>query len=243
MQKEQASADPRLVLCWRAAVSAFVLAALTGAAFRATIAWGLDSGSTLTNLRHAHSHLMFFGWVTPAILTLIAASLPRLTGRPLRRGLVRAIGAAVVLGMLSHPAFALFGYAPVAVGGARIPPSVIVAGLNMIAWYAFAIGYARMTWGVRRGVALFAWDLALSVLALSTLAAWTLPILRPLGLDPARWMPVLVHAFLDPFVEGWLPLALLGLLLAARPRPAGSERRLELIAIAVGAPLAFGLTA
>lgn len=225
-----------------------MLAALTGAVFRASMAWGLDTGATLTNLRHAHSHAMFFAWVTPALMTLVAALLPRLTGRPTSRAMVRAIASTIVLGVVSHPFFALFGYSSVTIGAARIPPAVIVAALNMLAWYAFALEYARATWGARRvdarqRGALVAWDLAVAMLLLSTVAAWALALVRPLGLEPARWQPVLVHAFLDPFAEGWLPLAVLGVLHAVRPQPAGSERILGLVAIAIGAPLAFGLAA
>src|SRR5699024_5149391 len=127
--------------------------------------WGLDTGATLTNLRHAHSHAMFFAWVTPALMTLTTALLPRLTGRPASRVMVRVIAATIVLGIVSHPFFALFGYASISIGMARIPPAVIVAALNMLAWYAFVLEYARATWGVRRAHvgprgALVSWDLA-----------------------------------------------------------------------------------
>lgn len=55
---------------WTAAVACFVLAAAAGTLFRfgplVGLPWGLEAG----NLRHAHSHLMFFSWVTPAIMAL-----------------------------------------------------------------------------------------------------------------------------------------------------------------------------
>ncbi len=228
--------QPRFLQLFWGAVAAFVLAALAGAAFRGTIAWGWDTGLSLTNLRHAHSHLMYFGWVTPAIMALIAVRLPALTGRATPRGFPYVIGATLALGLASFPLFARFGYESISIGAARMPPSVIVAGLNMIAWYAFATLYARATWGARRGAALFSIDLALAMLVLSSLPAWSLAGVRPIGLDPAQWTPILAHAFLDTFSEGFLVLAILGLLHAERPR---STRRIALIAIATAAPLGF----
>ena len=44
--------------------------------FQAARLWfgGLPGGLAYVNVRHAHSHLMFFGWVTPALMGLIAAT-------------------------------------------------------------------------------------------------------------------------------------------------------------------------
>jgi hypothetical protein len=229
----------RLAALWRAALAMFAIAAAAGAVFRGRLAWGWDLGIALANLRHAHSHLMFFGWVTPAAMILIAARLPALTGRASPRALAPIVGATIALGLASFPVFAAFGYTKVAILGAELPPSVIVAGLNMLAWYAFVLVYARASRGVRRGAALFAWDLALALLVVSSLSAWALALVRPLGLDAARIAPLLTRAFLDTFSEGWLPLAVIGALHAERPR--AHSRRLAMIALALSAPLAFGI--
>lgn len=226
---------------WRAAVIAFAAAALAGFAFRGVIAWGWDLGIGLTNLRHAHSHLMFFGWVTPAIFVLVAARLPELTGRARPRALGPIIGATLALGFASFPLFAAFGYTKVAILGAELPPSVIVAGLSMIAWYGLVIVYARATWGLRRTAPLLALDLAFALLIASSLSAWALALVRPLGLDAAHIAPLLTHAFLDTFAEGFLPLAVIGLLHAERS-PARA-RRPALFALALSAPLAFAIAA
>jgi hypothetical protein len=217
-------ADHRVLLLrsWRGCVALFVLAALTGALLRGSFAWAWDLGVATTNVRHAHSHLMLFGWVTPAIMTLIAARLPREIGRPVSGAMIRAI------------------YQVVTIGSARLPPAVIVSGAAIITWYAFVVAYVVATRGARRTTSLVAWDLALAVLVASSLAAWMLALLRPLGLDPLRWTPILTHAFLDPFVEGWLVVAVLGLAHSIAPRT-GRGHVLALLAIAASAPLAFGL--
>jgi hypothetical protein len=235
-------ADHRVLLLrsWRGCVALFVLAALTGALLRGSFAWAWDLGVATTNVRHAHSHLMLFGWVTPAIMTLIAARLPREIGRPVSGAMIRAIAATWLLGVLSYPAFGLFGYQVVTIGSARLPPAVIVSGAAIITWYAFVVAYVVATRGARRTTSLVAWDLALAVLVASSLAAWMLALLRPLGLDPLRWTPILTHAFLDPFVEGWLVVAVLGLAHSIAPRT-GRGHVLALLAIAASAPLAFGL--
>lgn len=227
-----------LIPYFHATLFALALAALTGLLFRGALAWGWDIGASLVNVRHAHSHLMFFGWVTPALFLLMAQSRARLAGRPVSRASRVTLGVAIALGMLTHPLFLRYGYQPVAIGSARLPLAAIACGLAVLAWYAFAIVWWRERRGVPRTAATTAWSLALAVLVVSTFAVWPLSVLRPLGLEPAAWTPILLHAFLDPFSEGWLVLALLGLAHAALGGPA---RRPALFVLAVTAPLAFGL--
>ena len=230
---------------FRASVVALAIAMLTGALFRGMVAWGWDLRVALPNVRHAHSHLMFFGWVSPAIMAMIAARVSSMTGRAPSAGMHHAIGASLVLGIASWPLFLVYGYTSAQIGSARVPPAVIVSGLAMIAWYGFALAYARATRGLsRRGRpgsgALVAWDLAIGMLCISTVAAWSLAMIRPLGLDPAYWTPILMHAFVDPFSEGWLVLGVLGIV-RAQGRTERSTGSLWLIAL--GAPLAFALAA
>lgn len=229
-------ASKPLVPLFHVSLFALALASLTGLFFRGAQAWGWDLGASLVNVRHAHSHLMFFGWVTPALLLLMAQSRAKLARRAISRSTLVTLGVALLLGLTTHPLFLRFGYEPVAIGGARLPLAAIACGLAVLAWYAFAFVWWRERRGVPRTGATIAWDLALVVLVISTLAVWPLSVLRPLGLDPSRWIPILLHAFLDPFSEGWLVLALLGLAHAELSAPARSP---ALIVLAVTAPLAF----
>jgi hypothetical protein len=56
---------------WLTALGIFILAASTGAFMRFAMILGFPFGLMFTNVRHAHSHLMYFGWVTPALMGLI----------------------------------------------------------------------------------------------------------------------------------------------------------------------------
>lgn len=58
---------------WFSALGVFVLAGLTGAFMRFGLIYGFPWGLQYANIRHAHSHTMYFGWVTPALMALIAA--------------------------------------------------------------------------------------------------------------------------------------------------------------------------
>lgn len=226
---------------FEASLFTLALAALTGVLYRGAIAWGWDAGTSLVNVRHAHSHLMFFGWIAPALFCVMVGGMARLRGRPVSLASRAVIGLALVLGMVTHPLFYCFGYGSVVVGGARLPLAAVVSGLAVLGWYGFAIVWMRERRGSSRSPARMAWDLALAVLVLSTLAVWPLSALRPLGFSSERWAPVLAHAFLNTFSEGWLVLALLGVAHAEGAAPAGLARRSALIVLAVSAPLAFPL--
>ncbi|MEZ4710446.1 MAG: hypothetical protein R3A44_24805 [Caldilineaceae bacterium] len=60
------------------------LAAGTGVLLRFGLVMGMPAwASNYGAIRHAHSHLMYFGWVTLGLMALIWRGLPGLTGRPL----------------------------------------------------------------------------------------------------------------------------------------------------------------
>lgn len=200
---------------WICALGCFVLAGLTGALFRFSAGYGVVVGLDLGNIRHAHSHLMYLGWATPALFALIARQLPGFAG-PARK----VIGATLAAALLAYPLFLAFGYQPVAFGGARVPLAAVAAGLNMLVWYVFAGLYVQARRGLSPTRARLLWDMALTFLLLATLGAWGLTLLKPLGLDGPAWSTALIHVFLDLFSEGWFVLAVLGLAYAAL-RPAG----------------------
>lgn len=233
------TSDRALLPFWWAALLCFSIAALTGVLFRATTLWPGLHELSLTNVRHAHSHLMFFGWVTPAFMLLVAARTAAMRGERVSRATGHVIGATLTLGVVSHPLFLRFGYSAATIGSARLPLSVMIAGLNMIAWYAFVRQHARETRGMTRTPALFAWDLALAMLVFSSAGAWGLALVRPLGLDVERATAIGMHLFLDPFSEGWLVLAALGL--AHHDAGVARGRRSTMVAIAVTSALGFGL--
>ena len=206
---------------WLAALGCFVLAGSTGILLRFGMLLGFPFGWQYANVRHAHTHLMFLGWATPALMGLMVAWLPELSGRPFSPKRTRqfkiTLFAIFVLSLLAYVAFFLYGYAPVAFGDARLPLASNIAGLNMVAWYVFAWFYRQETKGVGRIRPLRLWDAALVFLVLATIGAWGIGLTGILGFQDPAISASLTHIFLDLFAEGWFVLAVLGLIHAKLP--------------------------
>ena len=226
----------RLVL---AALAAFLLAGLTGSLLRFWLWQGFPAWANFGNVRHAHSHLMYFAWVTPALMALIAARLPALTGRRNHPGLWASAAAALVLGLLSFPPFFLWGYRAVETGGLRLPLAVIVSSLNILAWYVFAFFYRKATRGAPGSRPLKLWNAALAFLLAASLGAWGMAILSALGLDDPFLAAAAVHLFLDLFSGGWAILGVLGVIYAAHPRLSQRVSGWEDPLLFLGLPLSF----
>jgi hypothetical protein len=213
-----------LVALWWASVAVFVLAAATGAWLRYGMLYGFPVGLQFVNVRHAHSHLMYFGWVTPALMTLIVAQVrPRAT-RPLPRLLLVAIGLSILFGLLAYLPFLLYGYRPALIGGRTLPLSVMASALNVIGWYLFAWQYWRWTRGLPRFLPLHIWDTAVLFMLLATLGVWGLPLLTAFQVDSILLSIGLTYLFLETFGNGWLLLGVLGLLYAVHPTAAQDPR-------------------
>jgi len=206
---------------WLCALGLFVLAGSTGVLMRFGLLSGFPWGLQYTNVRHAHSHLMYFGWVTPALMALMAAWLPALTGRPfsptLQSRFRAIIGAVLLLAVGAYGAFLLYGYRPAQIGGVRLPLSTILASLNMLGWYAFIVVYRQATKGAARISPLRLWDAALGFLVLASLGAWGVAVTAVFHIQDALVSAILTHLFLDLFADGWFVLGVLGLASAANP--------------------------
>lgn len=221
------------------AVAVFILAASTGAFLRFGVFYGM-AGLNYANVRHAHSHLMYFGWVTPAIIALMAAQMPRVIGRPLSPWFGRFIPLLISLGLLAYPPFLLFGYRSVAIGDAQMPVAVIAASLNVMAWWGFAVVYWRQVAGAPPTRVLRLWNAAVVLLLLSTIGTVGLPIVTFARVEDPFWSVAFTHVFLDLFSEGWFVLGILGLAYAAVPQAAGhpwAQRSGDLLI--VGLPVVF----
>ncbi len=230
--------DRSFLLAWRGALGAFVLAGSTGVLYRIGLATGWTAGFDLVNIRHAHSHLMYFGWVMPALFALMGTYL---SPAPSTRRLPRVIGACFAAALLAYPLFLAFGYRPVDLGEARLPLAVIAASLNMLVWYGFVLYYRRARRGRPRSHALHLWDAAVTFLVLATLGAWGLALLQPFGIDDPRWTTALTHVFLDYVSEGWFVLAVLGLAYAVLAPRTGWWDRTSLYLMVAGLPVTFAL--
>ncbi len=227
---------------WAAALACFILAGSTGAFFRFSMAHGaLPMGLHFDNVRRAHSHLMFFSWVTPALMALVAARLERRPTVVFGRAVRRIIAAAIALGLASFVPFLLAGYTPMDLGGHAVPLSIIFATAEMFTWYAFAVVYRRRTRGVPRDSALALWDIAVIAMVLSSVGAWARGALVGMHVTDPFWTNAAVHFFLGIFSDGWLAVAALALVhdhLGVQMR--GRQRWLTAL-IAVGLPMTFVL--
>ena len=238
---------------WLSALGLFILAGSTGALMRFGIIMGFPYGLQYTNVRHAHSHLMYFGWVTPALMGLILVWLPRVMERPLspehRKQFRIILITILLLAIAAYSAFMLWGYRPATMGNLRLPISTIIASFNMVAWYGFIVVYWRATKGLgenfagKRPLPLRLWDAALAFLVLATLGAWGVAVTVILDMRSPVLSAALTHLFLDTFSEGWFVLALLGMAYAVNPKAASHPwaSKSESLLI-MGLPVVFLLT-
>ena len=178
---------------WRGALGCLILAGLTGALYRFGIGYGMTLGFDLGNVRHAHSHLMYMGWVTPALFLLIARQFQAHTGHRFSSAVKGVVVATLAGALVAYPLFLAFGYRSIAFGEARMPPAAMASGLNMIVWYGFAVLYVRARRGVSLTRVILFWDLAMAFLVLSTVGAWGLSMLKPLGIDDPVLSTALTH--------------------------------------------------
>jgi len=233
----QGNATARHASFWLGALVGFVVAGGTGVLYRAGLLFGLPSGLDFGNVRHAHSHLMYFGWVTPAIMAMLAQRLP-----PSRR-MKQVIHALLILAGLAYVPFLLYGYGLAAVGPLRLPLSVILATANMIGWYVFAALYVRKRSALEPSAARWFWDAALMFLVVASMGAWGLGLVQALRPDNPVWFAATLHLFLDLFADGWLIMAVLGFAVdACAPTGARSRLRWSWRLLVIGLPVMFVLS-
>lgn len=224
---------------WWSALALFIVAGSTGALFRFGVAYGWTGGLALENVRHAHSHLMYFGWGTPALMVLIWRCLPTAVTAAREQPFRWVVGGALVAAILAYPPFLLFGYSSVQVGAARMPIAVVGAGLNIFAWYGFVGLYGVSTWRLSRTGALRLWDVAVGALVLATFGAWGLSLLPLLGVHSPLVAAALTHVFLDLFSEGWFVLGGVGVIYALLDARSEGPRPWSVWLVVLGLPFTF----
>lgn len=202
-----------LELLWQLPLAAFILAGLTGFAYRmgliGTDLWGLS----LENIRHAHSHLMFFCWAVPLPMYFIIRKVDREimnTGPNIL--MTRMALGSLFLGLASYPFFLFYGYRPVSLAGMDLPVSVILSGLVMLCWYGFMAGYWKERKYINSDLAMTFYDASLLMLFISSLGAWGVAAVQFAGLENPLFGKALTHFFLATFTEGWVVTVLLGVI-------------------------------
>ncbi|WP_142453785.1 hypothetical protein [Gracilimonas mengyeensis] len=228
---------------WQWAMFSFVLAGLTGFLYRLGLVFPLPIDFSFENIRHGHSHLMFFGWA--ALLPMYLIKLDSIPGYHAAFGprLMKAsLWFSVVFTLLSYPAFLMWGYQPVAAGEAYLPLSAILSGMVMIGWYGFMIGYLITRYFKKDFQPNIWFESALIMLFISSLGAWGVGFVELMGIGGPMFGKALTHFFLATFMEGWVILVLLGLI--AKVLKIGEKELvvspLVLVGlITIGAPLTF----
>ncbi len=228
------------------ALFALTLAAATGVLIRFGLVNGFPAwASNYIAIRHAHSHLMYFGWGTLGIMALIWAWLPGQTGLPLPRGTGLQLGLTAVLALLSFPAFWANGYDRTVLFGRSLPLGSMAAAINGLPWFYFAFLYVRATSRLRvRSLAVQLWDWALLLLLLASLGAMGLGMQVALGVESHTLREASLHLFLDLFATGWFTLATLGLLwafVAIEKQPRGWMPT-QSVGIALGLTFVLGMS-
>lgn len=197
---------------WKLSLLSFVIAALTGFVYRLGFLGALPGWLNLGNIRHAHSHLMFFNWITPPILVWMAAVVISQDNRPAIRHIKTCLYTMLVLGFLSWPFFLFYGYGPVSIGSASLPIAAILSGMVMLTWYGFTWLYYVHRKKQPATFSLLMFDAALVALVVSSLGAWGVSIYQFSPLESPLISKALTSFFLGVFTEGWVILGILGII-------------------------------
>jgi len=200
---------------WKLPLVCFVIAGFTGFLYRLGMVGWLPAALDLSleNVRHAHSHLMFFCWAVPVPLYFMIRRIRReLKVNEPNILMVRTAKASLFLGLTAYPFFLLFGYRPVPMGGMELPASVILSGLVMLCWYGFMAGYWKERKRIANSIAMIFYDGALIMLFVCSLGAWGVAVAQFAGLTNPLFGKALTHFFLATFTEGFVVMGLLGIL-------------------------------
>jgi len=206
--------------------------------------YGFPYGLQWANIRHAHSHLMFFGWVTPALIGMIFARLPLAQQIPAaqRKKIHIVIVLLLIFAAAAYSVFLFYGYSLVPVGDSMLPIAVMISGLSGLVWYGYLWQYKKISKGLT-GHAVRLWNGAAWFLFLASAAAWGVAITARIDSVPQLVVTMFTHLFLDLFSEGWFILGVLGLIYASHPE-ADSHRwaRKSETLLFIGIPIVFLLS-
>jgi hypothetical protein len=217
------------------ALFCLALAAATGVLLRFGMIYGMPGwAQNYAAVRHAHSHLMYFGWVTLALMVFIWEAVQRYTGRPLPRQVGWQLAATSLAALLSYPAFWQNGYGLTAIGPAELPLGSMVSAANGLTWFWFVALYVRATRGMApRPLPVQLWDWAIMLLLLASLGAAGLVGMVVSGGESLFLQQLFLHQFLDLFAVGWFNLAVLGILWAGVGAQATLPRWLPTMSLAL----------
>lgn len=197
---------------WQLSLLSFIIAAITGFLYRYGMLYPLPEWLNFANIRHAHSHLMFFNWVSPPIMIWIASQIISSSDSRSISKFNSCFYVMIFFGFLSYPFFLLYGYHSVPIGSAALPLAAIISGLVMITWYWFGWLYYKRRKTAGSTLSLLFFDGALIALLISSLGAWGVSIFQFTPVDSPQISSAMTHFFLAVFTEGWAVLGILGII-------------------------------
>lgn len=198
---------------WQLSLGSFLLAAITGFFYRVGMLYPLPNSLDLVNIRHAHSHLMFFNWISPPIMVWMVTSLTdRAKDSINHNAYKKCLYSMLFMGFLSYPFFLFYGYRSVSIGSADLPIAAILSGFVMFTWYWFAWLYFKDRKKTDNADPSSIFDGALTALLISSLGAWGVSVFQFGGTHNPLFSSALTHFFLAVFTEGWAVLGVLGII-------------------------------
>lgn len=205
---------------WQLSLFSFIIAALTGFLYRMGMFYPLPGEIGFANIRHAHSHLMFFNWISPPVLAWMAVEIMGDKNSGYLKKFQLCLYTMMALGFLSFPFFFLYGYQAVPLGSLSLPLAAIISGLVMITWYWYAFLWFRLRSGQKDSSRRIFFDAALIALLASSLGAWGVSVFQFTEIDSPLAATAMTHFFLGVFTEGWVMLGILGLIWSHADVPA-----------------------
>lgn len=197
---------------WRLSLISFMTAALTGFLYRFGMIIPLPEVFEFSNIRHAHSHLMFFNWVCPPFMVWMYHAAHTSDSSSAHVSFAWCMYTMMGLGFISFPFFLLYGYQPVQIGSAGIPVAAVISGLIMVTWYWFAWIYFNHRKATDRHLSVHLFDAAVIALIISSLGAWGVSVFQFIEGTGTLLTTAMTSFFLSVFTEGWVVLAVLGIL-------------------------------
>lgn len=197
---------------WQLSLLSFIMAAFTGFLYRYAMLYPVHESLNLANIRHAHSHLMFFNWVCPPIMIWMILDFTDEMPASIKQSFKLCFYVMLFLGFLSFPFFLFYGYQSVPLGSANLPLAAIISGFVMITWYWFAWLYYSMKKHGSVSLARLLFEGALLALLISSLGAWGVSIFQFTAIDSPLVSSAMTHFFLSVFTEGWAVLGILGII-------------------------------
>ena len=169
------------------------------------------------HLMHAHSHLAILGWIYPAIMALFLAVV--LNGKQIGKGGTIIFVATQVINFCMFLAFTVQGYALY---------SIIFSSLHLIVSYLFISYFIRKLKKnkihLNTTAGLFIKG-SIVVLLIGSLGPWILAYWNAASLEKNFIYDLLVHTFLHFQINGWITMALIGIVLFLIEQEGGTKQR------------------